>query len=66
MMIKITDSFYVAADHVVRVTADSGTGVRITLRDGSTHSVPNDYGKAVYQTMDRLIAEINAATKGEQ
>lgn len=60
-MIKLTGEMYVRAEDVseVSINRDAGT-VTVRMKNGIGHHVPNDYGKSVYDTVDRLIKEIEA------
>lgn len=59
-MIMLSDGCCVAADHIVEVTVNrSATGLTVRTKDGIGHVVSNDYGKSSYETLSRLIKEIN-------
>ena len=63
MMIKLSDSLYVSADMIQRVSIDGHGANRVTVRmkDGEVHSHSPIYGQSVYKAQDELIAKINHA-----
>jgi hypothetical protein len=60
-MIKLTDKVYVAA-HAIKSIEKSEYHDYITVRlfDGESHTIYADYGKGIYETLDRLVAEVRA------
>ncbi len=57
-MIKISDSVYVAAEHVQAVEINIEK-VFVVMKDGTRYPIPNDWGKGAYQTADRLAKVIH-------
>lgn len=59
-MIKLRDDCWVASDVIagVEVIADH---ICVRTKDGMHHTLKADYGKGVYATAGRLVAEINEA-----
>ena len=64
-MIKLKEGLYVAADQVAEIEIrENRDGLRVRMKDGSTHWVPNDYGKSPWTTQERLVAAVEAALQG--
>ena len=67
VLIKLSDICYVAADQIVEVTLNEPAAC-ITVRtiNGIGHQYEKGYGVGIYAALDRLVAEINAATNKER
>lgn len=61
MLIKLTDSAYVNADSVQNVFIGDGSSAITVNTSERTFYVRADYGKGIYDTLDRLVKEINEA-----
>lgn len=58
--VKLSAGLYVGADNVDRIEVDTyGRGLTIYTKSGSNHWVDRDYNKTAYETMDRLVGELN-------
>jgi Fic family protein len=64
MMVKLSDGCHVAADQITEVRVNSyGTNIIVWTKDGIGHChMPPDV-RDVHAELDRLIAEINSATR---
>jgi hypothetical protein len=63
-LIKLSCNCYVAADEIAEITVnDRADAITVRMKNGIGHGVDADYGKGVYHTVDRLVAEVNAATR---
>lgn len=58
-MIKLQSDLWVAAHDVTAVRVNGGVLTVHTKGDGAYY-VPNDYRKSVYDTADRIVAEVEA------
>ena len=62
-MIKLTDSLYVAASQIIEVYVNPySPGLTVVTKDEVRHHYPTEYGESQHAALDRLVAEINAAT----
>jgi hypothetical protein len=64
MLIKLSGSYYIAADQVTEVKInDYGTYITVCTKRGGcyTHAAP--YGGGIYVELERLVAEINEVMK---
>lgn len=60
-MVRIKDGHFVAADQVAEVSViESRDGVRVRMKDGQAHWVPNDYGQSAWSTCDRLVKLVDS------
>ncbi len=65
-LIKLSDGCWVAAESVDEVSVKPHRdGVLVRMKDGLGHHLGCDYAKSAYDTMDRLVKEINEATAKE-
>ena len=63
MLIKLSDGCYVAADQITEVKLNTyGTSITVRTKDGVGHSHAPAYRGHIHVELDRLVAEINAAT----
>ena len=61
MLIRIKDEVFVAHDEIACVEVPRNQDyVMVRMKDGREYGVGADYGKGVYETQRRLVAEINA------
>jgi hypothetical protein len=61
-LIKLKEGLFVAADEVRSIqTIEHRDGLRVYMKDGSDHWVPNDYGKSEWSTQERLVNLVNEA-----
>jgi len=61
-LIKLSDGCWVNTKRIASVTVnDSSSTITVRMDDGIGHCVMADYGKGIYATMDKLVAEINKA-----
>jgi len=63
VLIRITDECIASSTDISRVYL-RGDYVCVKFHDGDEVSIPCNYGNR-YQTMDRLVSEINAASERE-
>ncbi len=62
-MIKLSDGCYVAADQIAEVKVNEyASSITVRMKDGIGHNCQPGYREGVYAALDKLIAEINAAT----
>lgn len=61
-LIQIDRSVYVAADQVAQVFIRAGRLI-VETKSGEEIYVEPDYGKPVFDKLDRLVKEINDATQ---
>lgn len=60
-MIRLKEGLYVNPEDVSEIHVDEGTvKVLVRMRAGHTHIVGFDYGKSVWDTQRRLVAEVEA------
>lgn len=60
-MIKLSDGCYVAASEIAEVRVNQYSDfITVRMKNGIGHSLGADYGKGIYETMDKLIAQIDA------
>lgn len=65
-MIRLTDEITVAADQIAEIEIMSHRDyLNVSLNSGRIVSVYADYNKSIWQTRDRLITEINAASNAD-
>lgn len=69
-LIKLSDGCCVNTKPIASVTVsvtvnDSSETITVRMDDGMGHCVMADYGKGIYATMDKLVAEINKADDNE-
>ncbi len=64
MMIQLSDGCWVSADEIgeIKITPHSDRAT-VRTKSGIGHSIGADYGSSINETVDRLVAEINAARK---
>lgn len=61
-MIKLSDGCFEAADQIAEVKVnDSSETITVRTKDGIGHCCMPGYGETVYQTLDKLIEQINAS-----
>ncbi len=62
MLIKLTETHYVAADAIAEVKVyEYSTQVTVIMKDGNKYFCNPNYKESVYAALDRFIAAINAA-----
>jgi len=60
-LIKLTDGCLVNTDDISEITVNEySSTITVRMKSGIGHSLSCDYGKGIYQTLDRLHKEINA------
>lgn len=59
MLIKLNDGCYVLPEEISEITISSFGYIRVSMKNGIGHTINNDHGKSPYETIDRLIKEIN-------
>lgn len=60
-LVKLSAGLYVGADNVDRIEVDAyGRGLTVYTKSGSNHWVDRDYSRTAYETMDRLVKELNS------
>ena len=65
-LIKLDCRCFVAADEIAEITLNErADAITVRMKGGVGHCVDADYGKSAYETLDRLVAEVNAARKGD-
>lgn len=61
-LIQLSDGCWIDPDLVAEVKINERAGtLTVRMRDGIGHSIGFDYGKSIYDTQRRVVAEINAA-----
>jgi len=61
-LIQLTDGCWIDPDLVAEVKMNElAATITVRMRDGIGHPVGFDYGKSIFETQRRLVAEINAA-----
>jgi len=61
MMIKISDLMYISSDEISRIEVNSyRNGIKITMKDGTSHGYEVEYGASVYKELDKLVEKINS------
>jgi hypothetical protein len=67
MLVRITEYVHVAPDEIAYVeTLPEKDCIYVCMKNNVLHRVGRDYGKSVYDTQTRLLAEINAARSKPQ
>ena len=62
-MIKLSDGLYVAASQITEVYVNPfGNGITVVTKDDVRHLYSTEQGEHAYAALERLVAEINAAT----
>lgn len=62
-MIKLSDGLYVAASQITEVYVNPfGNGITVVTKDEVRHQYSTGQGEHEYAALNRLVAEINAAT----
>lgn len=63
-LVRLSDGCYVNPDDVQELTVNSHSNtLTVRMRNGIGHSVGFDYGKTIYDTLRRLRAELEGASK---
>ncbi len=64
IMIKLSDGCWVAADQIASVIINTyATHATVRMKDGIGHSIGNDYGVSIHETVERLIKKIDHAVE---
>ena len=65
-LIKISDCCWVNTKRIASVTVyESCSKIEVRMDDGISYCIMADYGKGIYASMDKLVAEINKADDNE-
>lgn len=62
MIVSINSELHINPEHVTSVTIPSESSnayIAITMSTGDRHIVQHDYGRSIYQTLDRIVKLIN-------
>lgn len=60
-LIQLSCNCYVDAEDISEIIVSDYGHITVRMKSGVGHSVNKDYGKSQYQTVDRLVKEINDA-----
>lgn len=61
-LIQLTDGCWIDPDLVAEVKINERADtINVRMHDGIGHHLGFDYGKSIYETHKRVVAEINAA-----
>jgi hypothetical protein len=67
MLIKLQEGFYVAFDQIAEVKINERIyGITVRMKDGVDHHVDCDSGRSAFETVDRLVKEINFTARSSQ
>lgn len=62
MMIKLSDSCWVAADEIAEMAvSEYGDYITVRMKSGVGHCHQPGYRQGVYEALDQLVAKVNAA-----
>ncbi|MCY1463772.1 hypothetical protein D9M71_817170 [compost metagenome] len=65
MMIKLSDSRYVAASEIKELSVKQFSGtITVRMKDGDAHTYAPEYRESVYDALDRLVEQVNKAAGG--